>query len=1036
MKKPAVVATVRILIVGCLLLLTALSGRAQAIRFQTFGGWQGLTSNRHLSLAQDSAGLLWLGTADGLYRYDGTAFRAFTNRRGDRTSLPSDEVLNLRTAADGTLLVGTNNGFSLYDRRTDGFRSQPLHIKGQVASQANWLDGGFAFDARGRLWIAAIQGVLRAPGLGQPATAIPVEPTRRAGLTSGQTRLGRHCLAPDGRLWIATVRGINVYDPATNSFWNHRNNPRHWAALRDSGIVRVLTLDAGGRVWYSIWERGLTCFDPATNQLQHWQHRAADRTSLPGDLLNVLTFDRAGALWIGTLLSGGARFDPATGRCERLVPNAADPTALPSAVVNDILEDRQGNVWFATDGGLALHSPLTRPFSYWAAPSHPQTGTPPELGPILPDARGRLWVGTYSQGLLLFDAATGRFRRVGAPPPPDVLPPINPHDQVWTLAPAPNQRFWVGTQAGLLLFDPLREQWEPLPPGLPDIVRGRLVVTAALRARDGAAWFATFKDGLVRYDPVRQTARVFIGADPAGGDTLAARIWRLAQDSAGNIWVAGVHGRGVSRLAAGTWRVQSWKTGTPHGPTDDDCYALLAVPGGDVWLGTRRRGLNRYVPGAARKGSTPTSSFRETARDDGLTNNFVAGLARAPNGHVWAGTYAGLNELNPRTGRLHTYGLAEGLPEMQFGGGAWADAGGALWFTTENYLLRILPERLLANRRPPAVALTSFQVNGRPRALPAPDSMLHLPPGETTLAFEFAAANLLAPNRNLYSWKLDGADRRWSAPGSQRAVTYANLPPGRYTLRVRAANNDGVWNRTGLSLRLHLLPPWHRTWWFYALAVLAGAGILYAFYRQRLARALALERARNQIARDLHDDIGSTLSSILIQSRVPTATVEQAQFRLGKISEYAQPMLQAMDEIVWAVNPRFDPLPAVVARMRTFAAETLEPRGIALHFAATGPLDRHALSLQRRREFYLIFKEAVHNAARYSAAANVWVTVSVEGRRIHLEIRDDGQGFDPAALPRGSGNGLRNQRQRAATLGARLTLTTAPGAGTRLVVEV
>lgn len=1010
--------------------LSCALGYAQApFHLQTFSTRQGLPQNRALCLAQDSTGFLWVGTGDGLARFDGLTFRTFQHRRDDPGSLPGDEVLGLRLVPDGRLLVATLSGMALYDARSSSFQRQHLHIPGQPPSVANWVSS-FTIDRTGALWIATIRGLLRAPAVGRPAQALQADSRRAGAISSTQTRLEHAGPDPAGRVWVATVRSLNVWDPATHSFWNWRHNPRNWVALADTGTVRTLALDARGRVWYSIWNRGLSCFDPATNQLRHWHHDPRDPTSLPGELLNCLTFDRAGYLWIGTLLSGAARFDPATGTCQRLIADPADPAALPSPVVSDIMEDRQGNIWLATDGGLTLRSPLMRPFDYWRAPPHPATGTPADLAALQPDAAGRLWLGTNSQGLLRFDVASGHFHRVATPPLPGFTPLTNERDLVWTLAPAPHARLWVGTQAGLLLFDPVQETWEPLPAALPEAVSGAHVVSAALRARDGTFWFAAFRGTLVHYNPTTEAAQVFHGRDygPEGGDSLVDRILRLAQDSAGNIWVGGATGRGISRLTAGTWRVRTWHGGEPDGPTDSDFSAMLAdVKGPRMWLGTRRRGLNYY--------DGRHNTYRELARDDGLSSNSVEALVRDVRGRVWAATSAGLSEVDPRTRRVNTYSLAEGLPENQFTGGVWADASGTLWLTTGNYLVRVLPERLTVNHQSPAVALTSFQVNGRGRRLPAADSVLVLPPGENTLAFEFAALNLLAPARNTYAWQLEGVDRHWTPPGPQRAVTYADLPPGYYTLRVRAANNDGLWNYRGLTLRLRLQPPWYRTIAFYALVALAVAGLLYAFYRQRLARAVALERARNQIAHDLHDEIGSTLSSILIQSRVPTPTVEQARVRLQKIGDYAQPMLQAMDEIVWAVNPKFDPLPAVVARMRVFAAETLEPRGVQLHFEATGPLDRITLPLTRRRDFFLIFKEAVNNAAKYANATNVWVVVRAEPRRLRLEVRDDGDGFDPQAPARGGGLGLVSQRARARKLGGRLSLDTAPGQGTRLGLD-
>ncbi len=1024
-----------VLVLGWLLLGAAHGPAAgQALRFQRFTTQHGLANNAVSYLAQDERGFLWVSTGEGLSRFDGVEFRNFFHQRGRAHSLPGNKLTGLARAPGG-MWVCTSLGLARYDARTDSFRPRRFRVPGVSDAVTNTM-GQVIRRRNGETWVANGRETWRLDAHGRELARYHGDTAARGQQPPGYVGLTRACEDAQGRLWLPTGAGLCCFDPATNSFLSRRFNPHHWRALdigrkAPGNVFSSLAVDHRGRIWIGMWGDGLYCFDPATNALRHWMGDPTTPGALPNAIITSLLEDRAGRIWIGTYLAGLARYDEVTGTFAHFAPDPADPYSLPHHQITDLFEDRQGNVWVGTLEGLALVSPLATRFESWtpdaAALTPAHAPTPPDLSAVLEDRTGAVWVGTYGHGLLRFEAATGKFRRLAVPPSSGLGPgAFDERNLIWELAEDRDGLLWVATQTGALRFDPRREAWLPLPPVPPRLgfLENSVIGTAWLD-RAGDVWLASFHKGLTRYRPATGEWQAFSApvAPPDRPDTLLRAVMGLAQDRAGRYWLAGVRSQGLTRLPAhGAGRATVLPPDGRAAPADNELTDVFIDSADGVWLAASRTGLHYRA--------AHTGGWQSFDREDGLGGNFAWSITADRHGHLWIGTEGGLTVLEPRAGRIRTFTQADGLPESLITKAHLSTRTGDLWLIGAHHLLRVRPDELPVNREAPPLAFTRFEVNGRARPLPTAGETIELQPGQTALSFDFAALNLLAPSANRYSWMLEGADETWTPSSTRRSVTYAGLAPGAYTFRVRAANNDGVWNRRGLIVGLTLLPPWYATW-FRALLVLAGATILYTFYRLRLARVLALQGARNQIARDLHDDVGSTLSSILIQSRMPPNPARSEE-RLHKIGDSSQRMLEALHDIVWAVNPDHDPLPSVIARMRAFAAQTLEARGITLDFQVEGKPETVLLRLSRRRDFYLIFKEVIANTAKYADATRVQVRLNAQTNRLHLEVSDDGQGFDPEAPARGSGNGLRNLRQRAGALGGTFSLESALGAGTRL----
>jgi two-component sensor histidine kinase len=350
---------------------------------------------------------------------------------------------------------------------------------------------------------------------------------------------------------------------------------------------------------------------------------------------------------------------------------------------------------------------------------------------------------------------------------------------------------------------------------------------------------------------------------------------------------------------------------------------------------------------------------------------------------------------------------------------------------------------ILSNPVVPKVVITDLRIRNKTVDVRQPGSPLEnavyltkkitLPYRDNMITFEFAALDFLAPEKNQYQYKLEGFDDDWINSGNTHVATYTNLDPGTYTFSVKGSNKDGVWNESGTSIQLIIIPPWYMTWWFRTLIVLAVSSVIYYFYRYRLNQALKLHTMRNSIANDLHDEIGSNLSNISIFSEVAQqrkGTASETEPLLQKISEYSQVSMAAMSDIVWMINARNDAFENIVSRMRLLAAEVFEAKNYTLHLHFDEQLNQLSLNMEQRKNFYLIYKEAINNVAKYSACQNVWINLKKENSSIVLTVKDDGIGF--TTNNQNQGNGLYNMQKRSEVLKGKLTIDSAVGKGTMI----
>lgn len=956
-----------------LALACASSATAQQLALQTFSVRDGLAHSRVNCLFEDCRGYLWLGTWEGLSRFDGRSFVNF----GTADGLPNPFVTSIAEDHEGALWVGTlGNGIArLRERRDELGRAFEAWAVGvpQLANDVSQL----LVDGAGRLWITTAAGVYRGEVQNGAFAGTCALASLRHDLTAVRDGAGEPLFLGSGT--VAARRGDALV-------------PTAWQPPAGFGnAVAALPYDGGFLI---AGEHGLA----------HLLPPFADPPTVfvaplhPDERVTALAHDRRGSLWVATsaglLERNGTRwqrFDVRHG--------------LPDDLVRCLFVDRDDGLWIGTHrGGVACLR--DRQAVTFAAR---QGFTDVNVARVVPASGGRLLAttGTGGQYLVLPD-------RVERLPQPAGAGFATAHRRVHC-----DRRgdFWIGTEQGLWHcpgpdLDPARCHHLDVAHGLP----AARVCSELHESADGRLWLCTLDcDVFVRERDGTSWQRFVSMGDL--GDLSACRLvvdWRgdIALASFDHLW----------RRAGGTWQRLQFGVDGPLRPR-----SVRRDRDGWMWVGTRFLGVFAELP----SGDVLHLDVR-----DGLASDAVWAIAEDGRGNLYFGTARGITRYDKASGRLHPFAgelLREPVNDLHCAAGEllWAATmQGLLRFDlTTPTPARTPPQVYVA-----AVAIDGEQLPLPIHGVSAAADVV-LSAGQRSLEVEFVGVGLGHDGPLRFQHRLLGVDAGWSPPSDVPRLRFANLAAGDYCVRVRAVAAGGLPSAAAAELSFTVLPAFWQRAWFGAATLGALATVAFAFHRLRLRRAVATERLRTQIATDLHDDIGAGLAQIAILSEVAKRNAAEGRTAdLGEIAQLARTLRAAMGDIVWALARTHDSLADLTQRMRQLSTRMLELDRVELAFTAPPAVQLEAvrLSPEQRRQLWLWFREALTNVARHARAKRVDLLLALDAGSLRLSVRDDGIGFAPESTP--PGNGLPSLAHRCAQLGARLQLDSAPGAGTTVTL--
>lgn len=984
-------------------------------RRQTWTAAEGLPANCLQAILQTRDGFLWLGTPRGLVRFDGLRCEVFNHL--NTPGMANDDCRALAQTTDGNLWVATRAGLL---RFRDGQCQRLDTERGRLTEEVHLL----LASNSGALWIGTSRGLYRWQE--EVVTAFTV----REGLADDW--IGGMDEDDDGNLWVVTRWAVHRFDQSAQ-----RLVPMWQRSGRPAELPSALHVDADG-FWFlegtqavaGSWMIGALARQSPNRPLTlHLFPQPLDLVGRPG----VLMRDRAGTLWCSAGRNGLYAFR------EGRFTHYGISNSLPDNWVLSLGEDREGNLWIGTEsGGLQRWQPRrVRTIGLPDGLPHESTWT------VCETRDGARWIGTDSGLTRLFAGQTVTLNETSG----------LPHNAVRALCEGADGGLWVGTGNGLCRYAEGRFRRQPLPGDL-----GGNKVRVICQSRDTALWVGTAL-GLHRLQDGE--CLTFTSTNGLPHDDVRA----LLEDREGRLWI-GTFGGGLACLAGGQFRTYTMADGLPS----DFAWALHEDQTGALWIGTEN-GLARGRAGR----------FTGFTTEQGLAENTINHILADDEGHLWLGGEEGIHrvsraeleavaERRRRTVNVATFDTVDGMVSAETNGqksqpAGWRMRNGELWFPTTKGVAIIQPRSGVINDVPPPARILEvradeeilladrLQTNPNPRPgveveARNQDAEFTLAPGHgRVLEFHYTAPSFSAPEKVRFRYRLEGYDEDWHDVGPRRVAYYTNLRPGRYEFQVRAANHHGVWGGLERGFAFRLAPYFHQTVWFYLLVALGVAGCGYGAHRVRLRLArrfqlleqqLAVERERARIARDLHDDLGASLTQISLVTELARRKLEAThpvQAEVRTLATAAAQANQSVDEIVWAVNPQNDTLRSLLAYLRNFTAEFLEAAGKVHRLSWPDDIPAWPVSAEIRHHIFLAAKEALNNAVQHAEASEVSVRVVLIDHRLRVELVDDGRGFS-SGEPSQGGNGLTNMRLRIERLGGQFNVQTAIGEGTRVEFTV
>ncbi len=787
------------------------------VHFRHLSLEQGLSQSSASAILQDRQQFMWFGTEEGLNRFDGQRFVVYKTDAANPASLASGEIRALLEDQLGILWLGINGGgldrFEPATGKFVHFRHDPTNPTSLSADSVRSL----AEDPAGALWVGTTNGLNRLDRRTGKFTRYQSDPDDPESLSSDVVNFV--FVDRSGVLWVGTTNGLNRLDRRTGKFTHYRNNPGNPKSLSNDDVL-VMTEDRAGALWLGT-SGGLNRLDPSRSRFVHYSHRPLDSASLSSGAVLAIRADNSNTLWVGTD-NGLNRLDERTGKFTRYRSDPGNPKSLSSNKILSLYQDRSDVLWVGTQGGgLNRLDRKSEPFVHLRnRPGEPDSLIHNSIFAFLEDRDGLLWVGTDS-GLDRLNLKTGQFEHFRHRK--EDLHSLD-NDRLRVIYRDRAGALWLGSRGGLDRLDPVRRSYTHYrhDPRNPNSLSNNLV-RGLYEDREGLFWVGT-GNGLNRLD--RRTGKfVHYRHDPRDPDSLSDNSVRLVhEDRAGNLWV-GTHNGGLNRFDRRTGKFVHHKSqsGDLNSLSSNTILSLYEDPAGVLWLGTAH-GLNRFDPASGR--------FTRYTEREGLINNIVYGVLPDSQGKLWLSTNRGLSQFNPRSRRFQNYGVEHNLQNVEFNSGA-AHRGrdGRLYFGGVNGFNLFYPEKVKPNPHVPPVVITAIKRSNRPTIGGLVPPEIQITHDDPVFSIEFAALDYTAPEKNRYAYKLEGFDPDWVDAVDQRDVTYVNLNPGEYSFRVKAANNDGLWNEQGATLKIQVVPPWWRTPWAYVLYGLGGIGTLLGFSR-------------------------------------------------------------------------------------------------------------------------------------------------------------------------------------------------------------
>jgi len=995
---------------------------------------QGLSNPDVYAITQDKQGFIWIGTAYGLNRFDGENFTVFVNDPNDSTSLSDSFIWSLYVDRAGTLWVGTQFGLNKFDPATKTFKRY-FHNPENPQSLSNNEIRSFYEDRAGVFWVGTARGLNkfeRSTETWKCFLPAPNDSTK-----PGDNFVNTILEDRQGYFWIGTGNflenggGLHMFNRVNETFSHYWYNSSDPKSLSNNWVTSILE-DRAGSLWLTADGGDVNKLDKVAGDFIHLHlpNEGSKELSLGNLSIKCIREDDFGVLWIATWGWGLFRYDRRSKTFMQFTFDASNPGSLSNPAVNTLYIDKAGLLWAGTSRG-GVSTVATKPFLHQHTVGHfLQIGNRVDL--LFTDRQGNLWIGAVGIGLWRFDIETQRFTHVllneGAG--------IKMYQDT-------EGTIWISTLDEVIKHDP-ETGTSAVVWRVPNHHGSQEWISSLLMDSERFLWVGTNGSSLYRIRQNLKEYSVFTHDHQNSKSITGGQISSILQDRTGIIWVGTAEG--LSMFNKETQNFTRFIRDNRDSSSLSNNYwcSLFEDKSGRLWISTAD-GLNRF-----NKESLNFSRFFPT---DQQQSRFINLMLEDNNGHFWYASGSGISMFDPATGSFRHFDESDGLENVDVLGWSLTKLkSGELVLGTANGILVFHPDSIKPFQYVPPIVITGLKKFYQTINFKTSLELVHeitFENRDNVFSIEYAALSYDMPEFNQYAYKLEGFDKNWVYCGNRREATYTNLDPGVYQFLVKGSNHDGVWNEAGTSIKIIITPPWWKTWWFTTFFWLAIVGLVGGTIRfieikklkkkiEHLEQERALERERIRISQDMHDEVGSSLTEISILSEILKKDInkpEEVETLLRNISERSAEVIENIGQIIWAINPRNDPLDNLVAHLRLYTADYLRKVGIKFRFEIPDTIPAYHLSAEVRRNVFLVLKEALHNIVKHSKANEVQVWVDFLEDNMKIIIKDNGKGFSTDQKS-GSGNGLINMQKRIENIGGKLNIESEPMRETSITVVV
>jgi ligand-binding sensor domain-containing protein/two-component sensor histidine kinase len=996
---------------------------------------EGLSSNKINDIEQDDNGFLWIATSDGLNRFDGTEIKQYFFHEG-ANSIPHNYVYCLRKLKRKCLAIGTQAGLSFYDGNTGTFRNF-YHSQNSKLDEYNNTIIELELDTKGYLWAASLNCIYVFDSLFSLKKIFnsPFKETdagrKRLRYTAKMIPLseGKVLLCLDDGWYISSAEAGAVTRLEQSGFKEQLDFIRKYSTYINGDKFEQYFPSAHV---FKIFGKYLLCIKPNQDSLILMDELGHQLGScfFPFNRYPFVLWSQQVEIMDSSRLfflfhNYGLTIIPISWKNGVPAIHNPYPISFESTEYNDALCDRQGNWWLATtDEGLQKISPYKQSFTGGILVDDPSGEQIKSETNSICRFDHSIWISTYGNGFFRIDQRNLHheqhlFHNTGD----DLWANF-----IWNLCQVSPDTLWIGTQRGLFWFARSSQKYGRIPafPGKPAAIDSVPITTQFLDSK-GLIWMGLGRGlGLCYFNTLNHRFTYY----PANSKEYPLRYpISFAENANGNLWFTNDASNLLVKWNRETNHFQIVSLPSTTKSQISNLYSIYCQQDSICWLGSVTGGLIKF--------NTINNTSTIYGHNKGLANSYIRSIWEDKARRLWLGTQGGLSCFDPRSETFFNYSANDGLPVKFPTSSFYYDTlDKRLYAGGKGAFFSFDPDSMSTSLPPQETIITALQVNGQPFMF-QPGKPIKFSHQQDDITIHYAAIDLNGGPQTEYAYKLVGEDTGWILADHQRQINFSHLAPGSYKFVVRSQNDQGICCSKEASISFYISPPFTQTIGFYTLIILAIASLFYSLYRFRLRQLLRTEEIRNEISKNLHDEVGSTLTNISLGSLLAQKQLEHTGMvnpLLERIYQDSQTVSQTMREIVWSINPKIDTLGEALPRMLQYAAELLEAKNIELNAEIDPQIEQLKLSMRQRRDLYLVFKEAVNNLARHSGALRAQIRFELKGHILLMTIQDNGRGFSKSSPF--LGNGLNNMKERADLHHWVLTIDSNPGLGTIFSLNV